>query len=160
MSGARRQWHVSRSGVLVGAAGGVALTLVFVTVVASALAPVLALMPEYVAYGLMMLLVGCFRAVAGMWASMRHRRTHEVGSRTEFFATAALAGLAGWLVWTLLVGLSAQATGEGWLTVRGLLEAPRWVAEYAVGALLVAPHLPEPVGRAVRAPGGRVTARR
>lgn len=152
MSAWRERWSVSWSGVAIGALSAVALTLLFVTVVTSALAPVLALMPEFVGYGLMLLLVGCLRAVCGMWAAVRHRRRHRVDSRTEFFATAALAGAVGWAGWLLLTALAAHAVGGEWFTVRDVAEVLRWVGELVVGSLLVNP---QPVQAADRLRGAR-----
>ncbi|WP_426562812.1 hypothetical protein ACPPVT_18415 [Angustibacter sp. McL0619] len=152
-----RGWTVSWAGVVAGAVSGVLLTLLFVTAMTDALSPALALMPEFVGYGLMLLLVGCLRAVCGMWAASWHRRRYEVESRTEFIPTAALAGVLGWAGWFVLNGVAAHTVGGDWVTVRSLAEVLRWVAEMVVGSLLLSPQGPvEARGRSLPRQAGSV----
>lgn len=145
MSGLAERWRVSWSGAVVGAVGAIVLTVLFVTVVTDALAPALGLMPEFVAYGLMLVLASALRAVCGVWAANRHRRRFDVEQRTEFLPTAVVAGVLGWAGWTALTLVSAAAVGGPGVGLRGVVEVLRWVAELAVGSLLVSPRAEEPV---------------
>jgi hypothetical protein len=158
--GLGERWRFSWSGALLGALGAIVLTVLFVTVVTDALSPALGLMPEYVAYGLMLVLASAFRAVCGMWAASRHRRRFVVVSWTEFLGTAALAGFLGWAGWTALTMVSAAAVGGSGVDVRGVVEVVRWVAELSVGALLVSPRPQEPLDAGRRRAGVAARSRR
>lgn len=140
---------VSWSAATVGAVSGVALTIVFVIVVGPVLVRLVSPMPEYLAYGLMLLFVSAFRAVAGMWTAMRLRSRYDVDERTDFLPTAAVAGALGWAMYLLITAVVGSWTGTEWWSVRAVLESLRWVAEYVVGALLVDTVRPEAGHRAM-----------
>jgi hypothetical protein len=126
-------------GVAVGAVAGLVLTVFFVLALADAIAPALATMPEGVAYGAALLVVAVLRAVAGMWAAMRHRARFAVADRTEFLSTAVVASLVGWVLYTGLTAAVAAVTDGAGPDWRSLGQLFWWVLEYVAGALLVAP---------------------
>lgn len=137
--------EVSWPTAALGAVAGVALTFAFVLAVGPVLSVVVSGLPEYLAYGLMLLFVSAFRAVAGMWTAMRFRARFEVAERTDFLPTAVAAALGGWALYavTLLV-IGAATSTDAW-SWRLVLESLRWVAEYCVGALLVSTVAADPL---------------
>jgi hypothetical protein len=146
--------QVAWGSAVIGGLLGLAVVLLFVLVVAEPMVAVLSGMGPAMVFGVMILVVGLLRVVAGTWTAQLVRRRYEVRRRSEFLPTALAAGAIGWALYTILVLVAGGVMGTTTNTVQLIADVLQWLAEFGLGAFLVSPEERRPDvaarGRTVR----------
>ncbi|WP_192796732.1 hypothetical protein [Serinicoccus kebangsaanensis] len=142
-SRADRLPQVSWVGVLVGAVAVLIINTATSLFVAPFFASALIYLDSIVVLGALSVLSSLFRAMAGIFAGRAFRARRVVTERTNYLLTGLLAGALGWLLWSGLV--LALGDAQMFTSARGWIELPRWMAEVALGTLLVSVDPPAPL---------------